>query len=106
MTKKTLTDQKIINLVNKNFFAVKIDSRTKDIINYNGKEYSNQQPISDGFNWRHDFYFEVAKFNHKGQDQITTPTIVVFDNNFNKIKTIPGKQPKQLLERRLKTHIK
>lgn len=106
MTKKTLTDQKIINLVNKNFFAVKIDSRTKKIISYNGKEYSNQQPIADGSSWRHDFYFEVAKFQHSGENKLTTPTITLFDNNFNKIISYPGKQPTQLFERRLKTHIK
>ena len=81
MSKNTLSDKEIISLVNNNFFAVKIDSRTKDTIYYKGKAYGNQQPASSGRNdWRHDFYAEVASFNHNGTKQSTTPTIVVFQS--------------------------
>lgn len=106
MTKKTLIDPVIINLINKNFFAVKINARTKNIISYNGKDYGNQQPIADGSNWRHDFYFEVARFQYKGEAKLTTPTIVLFNPNFEKITVFGGKHPKQLLERKLKPYIK
>ena len=63
MQKETLSDINIINLINNNFLAVKLNSRTKDIISYNGKKYTNQQPESSGrHDWRHDFYYEVASF--------------------------------------------
>ena len=107
MSKNTLSDKEIISLVNNNFFAVKIDSRTKDTIYYQGKAYGNQQPASSGRNdWRHDFYAEVASFNHKGEQQSTTPTIVVFNHKFEKLKTFPGKQAKSLLFRRLLKYAK
>jgi thioredoxin-related protein len=46
MKEETLSDPSTINMINNNFFAVKIDSRTKDTIIYNGKAYGNQQPAS------------------------------------------------------------
>ena len=107
MKKETLEDQEVISFINNNFHAVKIDSRTKDTIEYNSKKYSNQQPLSDGEWWRHDFYFEVSKFQQNGKDQITTPTLVIFDQNFKKINCGPygvlaGKHSKQRLLRTAK----
>ena len=107
MKKETLEDQEVISYINNNFHAVKIDSRTKDTIYYKGKAYGNQQPASSGRNdWRHDFYAEVASFNHNGTKQSTTPTIVVFNHKFEKLKTFPGKQAKSLLLRRLSKYAK
>lgn len=107
MSKNTLSDKEIISLVNNNYFAVKIDSRTKDTIYYKGKAYGNQQPASSGrSDFRHDFYAEVAAFNHNGSKQSTTPTIVIFNHKFEKIKTFPGKQATSLLLRRLLQYIK
>lgn len=107
MKKETLSDPTVIDIINRNFFAVNIDSRTKDTIIYNGKAYGNQQPASSGrYDWRHDFYAEVAAFNKNGTAQITTPTIVLFDSKFNKTTTMPGNQPKELLLRNLKKILK
>ena len=106
MQKETLSDINVINLINNNFLAVKIDSRTKDIISYNGKEYTNQQPKSSGrHDWRHDFYYEVASFTRNNKQQLTTPTIVLFDNKFQKIESFPGHLAKQLVIRNLKPYI-
>ena len=105
MEQKTLSDNSIINLINNNFLPVKINSRTKDTIYYNDKSYTNQQPVSDGYTWRHDFYAEVTEFTRNNTKQSTTPTIVLFNNNFGKIRTFPGKQPKQLLLRNLKPYV-
>ena len=70
MKKETLSDPTVINIINNNFFPVKIDSRTKDTIMYNGKAYGNQQPASSGrHDWRHDFYAEVAAFERNGNSQ-------------------------------------
>jgi len=106
MKRETFSDQTVIDLINHNFFPVKIDSRTKDTILYNGIKYSNQQPISHGSTFRHDFYHEVARFNRNGEDLTTTPTIVLFNSNFEKINVLPGKQAKPLLLRNIKPYIK
>jgi len=107
MKKETLSDQTVIDLINNNFFPVKIDSRTKDTIYYNNKIYGNQQPASSGrHDWRHDFYDEVARFTQKGKELTTTPTVVLFNSKFDKITVFPGKQAKPLLLRRIKAYIK
>ena len=106
MKTEALSDIQVINLINNNFLPVKIDSRTKDTIIYNGKAYGNQQPESSGrHDWRHDFYAEVASFTRNNTEQSTTPAIVLFNNKFEKIKNFPGLQPKQLLLRNLKPYI-
>jgi thioredoxin-related protein len=106
MKRETLKDITVVNLINNNFFPVKIDSRTKDTILYNGIKYSNQQPISHGSTFRHDFYHEVARFNRNGEDLTTTPTIVLFNSKFEKINVLPGKHVKPLLLRKIKPYIK
>jgi len=107
MKRETLSDQTVIDLINHNFFPVKIDSRTKDTIYYNNKVFGNQQPESSGrHDWRHDFYAEVARFNRNGEDLTTTPTVVLFNSKFEKIKVLPGKQAKPLLLRKIKPYIK
>ena len=106
MKKETLNDISVINLINKNFFPVKIDSRTKDTIYYKGKAYSNQQPIAEGSTWRHDFYAEVAKFKRQEEEMITTPTIALFNVKFEKITILPGKRPKVQFLRNIKRYLK
>ena len=107
MKKETLNDPSVINIINNNFFPVKLDSRTKDTIIYNGKAYGNQQPASSGrYDWRHDFYAEVAAFGPEGSSQITTPTIVLFNSKFEKIANMPGNHPTVYLLRKLKNYIK
>jgi len=106
MKKEALRDMQVINLINNNFLPVKIDSRTKDTIEYNGKKYTNQQPESSGrHDWRHDFYAEVTSFTRNNTEQSTTPTIVLFNNKFEKLKNFPGLQSKQLLLRNLKPYV-
>ena len=107
MKKEALSDMQVINLINNNFLPVQIDSRTKDTIIYNGVAYGNQQPESSGrHDWRHDFYSEVAAFTRNNESQITTPTIVLFNSEFEKIKSFPGQQPRELLLRNIKPYIK
>ena len=106
MKKEALSDMQVINLINNNFLPVKIDSRTKDTIIYNGVVYGNQQPESSGrHDWRHDFYAEVASFTRNNTAQSTTPSIVLFNNKFEKLKNLPGLQSKQLLLRNLKPYV-
>ena len=105
MKKEALSDMQVINLINNNFLPVKINSRTKDTIYYKGTKYSNQQPVEHGYTFRHDFYAEVSSFTRDNTEQSTTPTIVLFNNQFKKLKNLPGLQPKQLLLRNLRPYI-
>ena len=113
MKKETLSNPDVIKLINNNFFPVKIDSRTKDTIIYNNIAYGNQQPASSGrHDWRHDFYAEVASFDVNSSSQVTTPSIVIFNNKFKKIDcncphgALAGNQPKELLLRNLNRFLK
>ena len=105
MEKEALSDMQVINLINNNFLPVKINSRTKDTIYYKGTKYSNQQPVEHGYTFRHDFYAEVSSFTRDNTEQSTTPTIVLFNNKFEKLKNLPGLQSKQLLLRNLKPYV-
>lgn len=104
--KATFNDPQLINTINRNFLPVKINSRTKDTIYYMNQSYTNQQPINHGYTWRHDFYAEVASFTKNGTKQSTTPSIVIFDEKFDKIDLLPGNKPKELLLRILKKYLK
>jgi len=105
MEKEALSDMQVINLINNNFLPVKINSRTKDTIYYKGAKYSNQQPVEHGYTFRHDFYAEVSSFTRDNTEQSTTPSIVLFNNKFEKLKNLPGLQSKQLLLRNLKPYL-
>mgnify|MGYP001189458069 CR=1 FL=1 len=106
MKKETLSNINIINSINNNFLPVKIDSRTKDTIVYNNKNWTNQQPVEHGYTFRHDFYAEVASFTQNGKDVTTTPTIVIFDSKFRKKNVFPGIRSKERLLRDIKPFIK
>ena len=90
MKKETISDPEVVNLINSNFLPVKINGYTKDTIIFNEKIFGNQQPVNDGNNWRHDFYFEYAR--HK--NGVITPTFVVFNPKLEKVIQFTGYQPK------------
>ena len=98
MKEQTLKDPEIIKLINENFFPVMIDGRTKDTIIYNGKKYSNQQPIKAGSFFRHDLYHELVI---DGGHQYYYPYIVIIDGNHNIKEYLPGAYPSIRLKRRL-----
>ena len=106
MQKETLSDRSVVNIINNNFLAVKIDSRTKDTIYYENKAYSNQQPVEHGYTFRHDFYAEIATFTQNNTSQSTTPTIALFNSNFKKITIFAGNHPKPYLLRKINKFIK
>ena len=90
MKKETISDPEVVNLINANFLPVKINGYTKDTIVFNDKIFGNQQPVKDGSNWRHDFYFEYARY----KDGVITPTFVVINPKLEKITQFTGYQPK------------
>ena len=90
MKKETLSDPEVINLINSNFLPVRINGYTKEIITFNGEKYINEQPVDKGNSWRHDFYFEYARY----KDGVITPTFVVINPKLEKITQFTGYQPK------------
>lgn len=103
MQKETLSDKEVINLINKNFLPVMINGYGKDTIIFNNKTYGNQQPASSGrFDWRHDFFHEMAGGKN---GQYYTPTTVIIGSNLIKIKSLYGYQVTPLFIRNLKKHI-
>ena len=98
MKEQTLKNPEIIKLINENFFPVMINARTKDTITYNGKKYSNQQPIKDGSTFRHDLYHELVI---GGGHQYYYPYIVIINRNHQIIKYLPGFYPGVRLKRSL-----
>ena len=98
MKEQTLKDPEIIKLINENFFPVMIDGRTKDTIIYNGKKYSNQQPIKAGSFFRHDLYHELVI---DGGHQYYYPYIIIIDGDHNIKEYLPGAYPSIRLKRRL-----
>ena len=98
MKEQTLKDPEIIKLINENFFPIMINGKTKDTIKYNGKKYSNQQPIKDGSTFRHDLYHELVI---DGGHAYYYPYIVIIDGDHNIKEYLPGAYPSIRLKRRL-----
>ena len=103
MKAETLKNPEIIKLINENFFPVMLNGRTKDTIMYNGKKYTNQQPIEHGKNFRHDLYHELVV---GGKHQYVYPYIVIINGEHQNIKYLPGFFPAIRLKRSLQKFIK
>tara|TARA_B100000700_G_scaffold307120_1_gene383113 strand:- start:472 stop:966 length:495 start_codon:yes stop_codon:yes gene_type:complete len=98
MKEQALKNPEIIQLINENFYPVMIDARTKDTIVYNGKKYTNQQPVTHGSNFRHDLYHELVI---GGGHQYYYPYIVIINGKHEIIDYLPGSYPAIRLKRRL-----
>lgn len=79
MSKYTFTKPKVAKYINDNFYAVKFDAESKDALDFLGKNFSKR-----GRN--HEFALNQASINGR----ISFPTIVYYDENFNRIKVVPG----------------
>ena len=73
LDKNTFHDPKIVDLVNKNYYAVKFNGEGTDVINYKGKTFTNAKhnPNSRGRNSVHDFttYLQLRGY----------PSMYIFD---------------------------
>ena len=105
MRTETLSNPEIIEFINQNFYPVLVNAKGKDTITYNGKKFSNQQPINEGFHWRHDFFHELFEENPRQKGYIY-PTTCIVDGEYNMIKQLYGFQPKMQFERGLKQSVK
>jgi thioredoxin-related protein len=57
LDKNTFTNPDLIEYVNKNYYAVKFNAEGNDVVNFQGKTYTNPQfdPIKTGRNSQHEF---------------------------------------------------
>ena len=84
LDKKTFHDQKIVDFVTANYYAVKLNAEGKSEINYKGKKYANPGFVEGqkGRNSMHDF---VKFLQLQGY-----PTMIVFDAKGEILKSIVG----------------
>lgn len=79
MGKDTFTDPKVAALINKHFYAVKLDAEGKDPITLNGYTYTFKPEYKS-----HELAVALL------QGQMSYPTTVYLDEQFNMITPVPG----------------
>ncbi|MFZ1703857.1 MAG: DUF255 domain-containing protein [Saprospiraceae bacterium] len=83
MDKTTFSDPRITHYMNKNYYAVKLDAEEKNDIILKEKIYKFNKHGARG-------YHDLAKVLLNGQ--MSYPSIVFLDEDFNPIQAIPGYQ--------------
>lgn len=89
MDMTTFHDPKIVEYINKNYYAVKLDGEHKDDINLGGREFKF---IAEGRRGYHELPAELM------QGQMSYPTLVFLDEQMNLIQPLPGYQSAKDLE--------
>jgi thioredoxin-related protein len=89
MDKKTFTNPGVINYINKNFYAVKLDAEQTDSIHFMGGHYGLEGRTNQ-------FAIQLLK------GQMSYPTTVIMEENFQNPQVIPGFQEVKALEPILK----
>lgn len=81
MDKETFTHPQIVEYINTNYYAVKLDAETREKINFKGKEYKFTGSGKTGHN-------ELASFLMNGK--LSYPTTVYLDEKLNVLTSVPG----------------
>lgn len=89
MDATTFEDPKIVNYINKNFYAVKFNAEQKEEIIFNGKTYKY---VSNGTRGYHELANELM------QGRMSYPTSLYLDENLNLLSPVPGYQDVPTLE--------
>lgn len=89
MDATTFTHPEIVKYVSKNFYAVKFDAETDEVINFKGKEYKYVAQGSRGYN-------ELAAELVNGQ--MSYPTSIYLDETLEEIFPVPGYQDPKTFE--------
>lgn len=71
MDKTTFADEKVVDYVNKNFYAVKLNAEGKEKINFKGQEFTNAELARA---------LQVSGY----------PTVVFFDETFSRFQPLSG----------------
>lgn len=89
MDANTFTNKQIASIINKNFYAVKLNAEQKEDIKLGDKTYKF---VASGRNG----YHEVAAVLLNGK--MSYPSLVFLDEKFNMIQPLPGYQEPKTLE--------
>lgn len=81
MDRTTFVNPELVNYVNQNYYAVKLDAEQQETITIGGKKYEYVPNGRRGYN-------EIAKELLQGK--MSYPTIVFLDENMNMIQPMPG----------------
>jgi len=81
MDKATFQHPGIVEYINANYYAVKLDAETKDTINFRGQQFVFVAQGRRGYN-------QLAAALANGQ--LSYPTIVYLDEDLNVIQPVPG----------------
>ncbi len=81
MDRTTFVDPKLVEYVNKNYYAVKLDAEQQETIIVGGKKYEYVPNGRRGYN-------QIAKELLQGK--MSYPTIVFLDEHMNMIQPLPG----------------
>ena len=90
MDANTFTNPVIIDYINENFYAVKLDAEMEEPITFRGQEYVNENPGQRRS--AHNFAIAVL------QGRMGYPSIAFFDENLNLIHAMSGYRPPEGLE--------
>ena len=89
MDATTFTNPEIVKYVNSNFYAIKFDAETRELLKLNGKEYKYVSQGTRGYN-------ELAAEILNGQ--MSYPTSVYLDESLEVIFPVPGYQDPKMFE--------
>jgi thioredoxin-related protein len=79
MSKYTFTNPEVIKIINKEFYAVKFNAESKEEVNFKMKKYQN-------FGRTHDFAIQIGST----ASGLSYPTILYFNESFEKMQAVPG----------------
>lgn len=90
MNKTTFQDPKVVEYINKNYYAVKFDAESPETVEFKGKVFKNEgyDPNKRGRNSTHDLTKAIAPVNGR----IAYPTVVYMDENFQILAPVQGLQ--------------
>ncbi len=95
MDQQTFKDPKVVEYVNKNFYAIKFDAEGPETINFNGKTYSNPKRNNNLTRRQRNAMHQLAIFL-----QVRLyPTIVILNEDLTKEGNYPGlKRPPEFIQ--------
>jgi thioredoxin-related protein len=91
MEASTFSDPFIVNYINKHFYAVKLNGEGKDPIIFKGKEYVNASINNRN---TQQLAWELGSVNNR----LGYPTVVILDEDMNKLSTYPGYKDVEAME--------
>lgn len=89
MDATTFTHPVIVDYINENFYAVKLNAEQKEPIVFRGNKYVNENP---GPRRAHSFAVAVL------QGRMGYPSVAFFDENLDLIHALPGFRPPETME--------